>query len=333
MKKNKKAVVITFITFLVINVIAFIMLAIVHATVFRRYDFEQPTAMLRQEDVDSNYPRELATFEAKGISLTAYIYGAKNTDGLIVVSAGQGNASEDLLPQIMYFVDMGFQVFTYDYTGSYRSDGKNTVGHIQSVIDLDHALAFIENEPRFDGLPVCLFGHSLGAYASLAVLQYNHPVHAVVAASSFNTPYEQMDYSIKKYTGPIGYMVKPHLWLYMNARFGKNAYLSAIDGINSSNIPILIYQGKNDSYYGDISTILAHREEIKNENCILIETEGHYDYFFSDEAMQYRIAVNAKYGKGSEEYYLQIDKMQMNKLNPELMDNISSFFMNQLIHE
>ena len=59
------------------------------------------------------------------------------------------------------------------------------VGYIQAVKDLDAVLTYVENEERFQNTPLFLFGHSLGGYATAAVLQEGHEVDAAIVASGF----------------------------------------------------------------------------------------------------------------------------------------------------
>ena len=57
------------------------------------------------------------------------------------------------------------------------------------------------------------------------------------------------------------------LHFYQRIVFGKNYNLSAIDGINSCDVPVLVMHGKEDeviSYEG--SSIIAQRSHITNPN-------------------------------------------------------------------
>ena len=42
-------------------------------------------------------------------------------------------------------VDHGWRVLAYDATGSCESEGEGTVGLVQSALDLDAALTYVEN--------------------------------------------------------------------------------------------------------------------------------------------------------------------------------------------
>ncbi|MDF2543864.1 MAG: dipeptidyl aminopeptidase/acylaminoacyl-peptidase-like protein [Herbinix sp.] len=52
-----------------------------------------------------------------------YLYGLNNTKGLIIVSPGHRDTNDIKLPEITYFVNKGWMVLCYDYTGCYRSEG------------------------------------------------------------------------------------------------------------------------------------------------------------------------------------------------------------------
>ncbi len=66
-----------------------------------------------------------------------------------------------------------------------------------------------------------------------------------------------------------------------------------MDGINSTDVPVLVISAQEDSFYGGTSLIYRRKKEITNPNCtfILMDEEnhnGHYDYFLTDEALAYQ---------------------------------------------
>lgn len=76
--------------------------------------------------------------------------------------------------------------------------------------------------------------------------------------------------------------------------YSQYAYdLSAIDGINSVTIPVLIISAEDDIFYGGLSPLYDKQNEIMNPNCtfVLMDEEnhnGHYDYFLTDAALEYQ---------------------------------------------
>ncbi len=283
--RNKKKLIISIVVigiFILLNIILFCGVWIAHSVVFKRVDYDSYDSKhnLLYSDLNcEQYPRKELKIQSGKNLLTAYLYGKNNTNGLIVVSPGHTDANDIKLYEIIFFVDNGWQVLCYDYTGSYTSQGENLVGYNQSVHDLNNVLNYIENEETLKDIPVVLFGHSLGAYASAAVLQY-----------------------------------------------GKEQNLSAIDGINSVNIPILVISGSNDIFYGGESPIYKKRNKITNSNCsFILKSEknhnGHYDYFLTDDALEYQKLVRTDNFNGTIDKFLygQHDTKFMNYLNNFLL--------------
>lgn len=225
---------------------------------------------LRYEDVEG-YPRRLTSFYSGENRLQAYIYGEHNHKGLIVMSHGIDLSAENYFAETMYFVDMGWRVFAFDKTGRHGSEGRGITSLQQSVLDLDAALTYIENQNW--NLPIMLFGHSLGGYAVTAVLNKRQDINAVVSIAGFSKPVRVMHEVARDYIG-LGFIATlgyPHTWIYNQLRFGRFANLSAIDGINNTNIPIMVIHGTGDhliSYNG--ASIIAQRNRITNPNVVII---------------------------------------------------------------
>lgn len=307
------------------SAVALCSIAIAHSIQFRRADYKEYDAetCLLYSDLDENiYPREKIEIPSGQSMLTGYLYNANSTQGIIIISPGHRDPNDIKLYEITYFVDAGWMVLCYDYTGCYNSEGNSMTGYTQSVHDLDAVLNYIETGEHFKGLPIMLFGHSLGAYASAAVLHNGHNVVAAIIASGFDTPKEQWQYSIERYTGVFHSLLLPYTNLFISMRYGNEANLSALDGINSTNIPILVISGTNDIYYGGESPIYKERESITNANCtfrLMEESQhnGHYDYFLTDASNKYRKQINNGLVEGStdKELYLEHDADFMNYLN------------------
>jgi len=336
--KNKKKFIISIIiivVFVLLNLLLFFGILIAHSIVFKRVDYDSYDSKynLLYSDLNAEqYPREEIKILSGKNLLTAYLYGKNNMNGLVVVSPGHADANDIKLYEIMYFVDNGWQVLCYDYTGSYTSQGQNLGGYTQSVYDLNNVLNYIEHENSLKNIPIVLFGHSLGAYASAAVLQYGHNIKSAVIASGFDTPKEQWLYSIERYTGWFHYLLYPYTRLFISIQYGKEQNLSAIDGINSVDIPVLVISGTNDIFYGGESPIYKKRNEITNSNCsFILKSEknhnGHYDYFLTDSALEYQKLVETDGFDG------KIDKLLYGQHDTEFMNCINDFLLSTVIEK
>jgi dienelactone hydrolase len=304
MFRKRKALKITFIS-LVALLFLFSVGSMIFAKVFydghfKRLNQPEYTGLLRYSDV-SGYDRTVITFNSGENLLTGYIYGEENQKGLVVISHGLGYGAEDYLAETIYFVDNGWRVFTFDNTGTYESQGQSERGLPQSVIDLDAALTYIESDPTLNHLPVMLFGHSWGGYAVAGILNYGHPIAAVVSISGFNSPDDLLLEQAKSQMGAFGYLEYPFMAAYQSWLFGDKAKLSAVKGINQSDTPVMIVHGTADeeiSYTG--ASIISHRDDITDPNviyktCSAENHNGHKSLLRSQAATTYISKINQEY--------------------------------------
>ncbi len=345
-KKNPlKVLLIILIAFILIfSAASFIIVKVNFDDVFGRTTLDPLSYYLMYTDAEDTYEREKISFMSGENRLQGYLYGGENTKGLVVICHGLGGGAENYLAQTLSFVDEGYQVFGYDNTGCYNSEGESCIGLVQSVKDLDAALTFIEREERFKGLPVYLYGHSWGGYAVTAVFNYDHNIAASVSVSGFNKPMQMIIEWARGMMGSFAYVEYPYIWLYQKTVFGGDLDITAVNGINNTDTPIMIVHGTDDQTIGiDESAIIAYRDMITNPNVVyeIREKEnqnGHSTLFRSAESVAYTEKLDKEYDKLYEEYdgnipeeaekafYEKIDKSVSGGLDTELMEDIFMFF-------
>ncbi len=153
------------------------------------------------------------------------------------------------------------------HTGSYGSQGENSVGLPQDHLDLKAALQYIESDNGLNKLPVMLYGNSWGGYAVTAVLNDGFAISAVASLSGFNSPLGLFSEQAQRMWGPLAWVEYPFESAYQSLRFGSSAGLTAVAGINSTATPVLVIHGSQDqaiSYDG--ASIIAQRDRIANPN-------------------------------------------------------------------
>lgn len=346
----KKTVLVWFILFIsMIIVSTMVYLLITYKRSFPRVDKpdDRYSGYLRYEDVDA-YSRTEIEFKSGKNVLKGYIYGERNTKGLIVISHGLGLGAESYLGETLFFVDGGWCVFAFDNTGTHCSEGKSTIGPSQSLLDLKAALTYISKNPSLNTLSLMLYGHSWGSYAVTAVLDDDFDIAAITSIAGFNSPMELLQEQSHTLLGMVSPLAYPFLWVYQNMLFGKMMGRTALQGINSNKTPILIIHGEEDeaiSYYG--ASIIAHKDEITNPNVTYYTSSaknhnGHSDLVRSDAAIEYVKHKNLEYRelfekyKGEipdyrkQQYYEGIDRFQVSELDTDFMKMISLFFEKQL---
>ena len=292
------------------------------------------------------HPREEVEFKSGENTLKGFIYGMENESpkGLLVFAHGISTGHESYMNQLMWFVEKGWRLFAYDATGSGWSEGKGTVGLVQSVIDLDKALTFAENDPRLAGLDIYLLGHSWGGFAVSAVQNFDHDIKASAEMSGYAYPLEMLDVgTIQTLKTKAAIVFHPFVWGYNKLVFKEYADLNAVDGINKSGIPNLLIHGENDNFvvYSEVS-IVSKRDEITNPNAQFITLTGenadHNKFFNSDECNEYKKPFNERKKeimenyKGKErdektaELTAEMDRTIVNTINNDLMQTIEDFY-------
>lgn len=308
------------------STVSFIFIRKIFNDKFARVEADEYSASLRYDDIKENYNRKLLSFTSGKNRLQGYLYGAENTKGLVVISHGHGGIADNYLAETVYFVDQGYQVFTFDNTGCNRSEGATSVGVTQSVIDLDAALTFIESGECFAGLPILLYGHSWGGYAVTAIHNFDHDIAASVSVAGFNSPMEIVLEWGKKMMGKLVYFEYPYIYLYQRMFYGKKINLSAVDGINNTNVPILLIHGNQDpTILFDGAATIAHRKEITNPNveykiCDKELQNDHKNLFKSLDAIHYLAETEKEY----------TDRFRASALDEKFMQDVLNFYERSL---
>ena len=165
----------------------------------------------------------------------------------------------------------------------------------QSAYDVYAAEQFAHKDRKLSQLPLCLIGHSWGAYGVAASLHFDQTPLAVVAMSGFYNPLAVMHSLPRSKVGPIADIGLEDLRETMEKRSGKDAFLSAVDAINEAkDTRVLIVQGDQDqTVILDKASIYGQQKKIKNRNCqfLLMPGKHHGDIWLSYEASKERGAV------------------------------------------
>lgn len=308
---------------------------------FGRADYapQQVSMNYLYEHYENDYPRVNVSFNSGENTLQGYIYGADNDKGLLVFAHGIGSGHENYMKSLMWFVDNGWRVFAYDAAGSGHSEGAGTKGLPQSALDLNAALNYIEADPELSALPRFLMGHSWGGYAVTAVLNFGHKVDGVASVSGYAVPVEMIYEYAKNYVGDARFLIYPSICLYNGVLFGEYAGLSAVDGINNTDTPVLIIHGTDDKtidYNG--ASIMRKRDLITNPNAEYITLEGcsHTGMFDTPEAIAIKAEINetvdemVKQGESKDSAYAVVNRSAdldaANQPNVEFLSQIENFF-------
>ena len=213
----------------------------------QRFESYEPF-MLYLEDYEGLERTKYEFASDKGQKLTGYLYHfGQEQRGIVVMAHGFGGGGHNsYMDCANYFARNGYYVFAYDATGNDESEGEGVGGLPQGVIDLDHAISFVEESGNFPHLPIVLFGHSWGGYSVCNVLSYHPEVKAVISCSGFNKSSDLFESEGKKQAGAGIYLMLPFVKLHEWMKFGKYASGTAMDGFEGSEAKIMIVHSLDD---------------------------------------------------------------------------------------
>ena len=326
---------------------------------FGRWNLEKYSERLRYEDVKEEFPRRLVEFyssdgrkHSRMNKIQGYVYGEDRTKGLVIFSHGILAAHEDYLPCILELVKRDWCVFAFDNTGTGNSEGKNSRGLVQGPLDLLAALRYVDSDDDLKDRRKVLYGHSQGGYSVCAVLNFYHDVEAIVSVSGFITPFSVTSGMGRDMYGKASVVTHPIIRFENRRLFHKYSNLSAVDGINKTDIPIHIMHGVGDDFvkYNGCS-LIHHREEISNPNVSYQsldypERNDHGSFVWSLEANRYQKEIEKQVGEAVkrcgvkakkelpeeelEKIFSQVDKKRACEPNSEFYDDVDAFYCRSL---
>ncbi len=311
----------------------------IYGQVFKRYerpDYSVTPGLVNYREISDILPREELPFYSGDTRLSGYYYPAAGSKGLVVFAHGLHAGADDYLSIYMLLNSAGYSVFSFDCKGTYSSDGDTTVGLCEALVDLDAALDFVNSRQLFGNRRLMLLGHSCGGYAVTAVLKSHPEVAAAAAIAPLNDACGMILQKGEFFAGEaaVNNLPAKYLEAHQKQLFGKYSEMTAVDGINSTDIPVLIAHGKSDRVvgFGEPTSVISHRSELRKSNVFYyIGTGGcggHTDILYSEAANKYRKAVDGalKSIKNDDEapptmladYCTTVNDHLYSEVNPEL---------------
>ncbi|WP_237037534.1 alpha/beta hydrolase [Mediannikoviicoccus vaginalis] len=330
MKKSKRKIVqIVLITIFVIIIGAlwFLSASIYNDNINKRFESYKPL-MYRTQDFEELNCSKYEFPSDKGQMLMGSLYSAgENQKGIIIVAHGFGGGGHNsYMDCINYFAKNGYYVFAYDATGNDESEGEGVGGFPQGVIDLDHAISFVEDSEILPNLPMGLFGHSWGGYSVSSVLSYHPEVKAVIACCGTNSSSDIFKAGGREQAGDFINVLMPFVKVHEFMKFGKYALNTAMDGFESSDAKILIAHSEDDDMvpieYGYDLFYEKYKDD-KRFTFLHFTDRGHSD-FFIDGKNTYKEEFNSLFDKWEKsldyDYKVEENKKRFMKEKAEFIE-------------
>ncbi len=137
---------------------------------------------------DAGFAYEELDFEsADGLVLRGWLVPHEEARGVILLAHGLGAEKSDLIDMVPFLHRGGYALFLFDFRGHGESEGDHaTLGYLEQR-DLEGALACVSSRQETSGLPLGLYGISMGAAPCVLVAARRQEVRAVVAESCYDS--------------------------------------------------------------------------------------------------------------------------------------------------
>ena len=339
MKKKEKAIIITLgvVSGVVLTIIASPVIAanIVFNNIFKwsNQDNTLRCGLIDFSRVSTSYSREEICFESQGHKLEGFIYNQNDSEKMIIFSPGVHSLADDYISQLLYFVDEGFSVFSYNYSGVGSSEGISR-GFPEGIYNLNDAINYIKSSDSLKNKELYLLGYSWGGYCSAHVLG-NENIKAAATIAGVNNNETSILALSEAYLGSLLVnTTQGYVKTYQRNHFGELSYKNAYEAINEADKPILVCQGLEDTIARiDVDAIYKYRDEITNDKVEYKTFDGpnsdHLNILYSDNANEYRKEINNELDKKNadekREYVKAVNHKLYSEPNEILLKSIADF--------
>ena len=274
-KKKKKIIIIVSIIFIVLLIAPMIFSYILYQKFFGiRYMSREDR--IRKLEYFSGLQRDRYELTSnKGQKIVGYNYYFEDKEdikGVIIFAHGIGGGGHNSYMDIIYTIAQhDYFIFAYDATGNDESEGKSVNGLPQGVIDLDHVISYVEQQDEFQGLPICLMGHSWGGYSVANALNEHPEVDCVISIAGFSKSSDLIEAQGTQMMGPVMHVLIPYFKVIDKVKFGKYSTDTGMDGFAKTEAKVMIIHGELDNTVPQDYGYDLYFEKYKNDPDFIFE--------------------------------------------------------------
>ncbi|MBO7407955.1 MAG: alpha/beta fold hydrolase [Clostridia bacterium] len=274
------------------------------------------------EELSAPPARTGFSFRSGNNELQGWRYDAVAPEGVIVVVNGIGSGADEHLPEILFFLEHGWSVITWDATGVGASEGRGIIGLQQIDSDLKAFMSYFCALDIARDLPVVLYGHSAGAYAAAMSLPGNGIVRAAVLISGFDRPVELLYHHARQRVGFLADIEYPFLRLENFFLFGNGSDASAREALGRAEVPVLVVNGSSDDLVPWQFSLARDPELYTNPNIHCREITSTYQ---NEHSAPWLSAASAEYVYNNWDNP-NVDKALASEVNTEFLQSVLDFY-------
>lgn len=256
---------------------------------FERQDPDGSIFYFDYSDFDGLHKQEYTFTTKKGHKLHGgfYCYDDPDPNKLIVFDHGLGTGHRAYMREIETLCRHGYLVYSFDHTGSGRSEGEHVDGLLGSLADMDDCLDMIKKIPGISEREISLVGHSRGGFSSLNVIAYHPEVKSVVAISAFLS----LNSMLKQLVPSVIFPFRRKIFELEKRHNRKYADASAIKTLEKTTTPVLLIHSLDDEVVKAKYNILSLRKQLfdrDNLDFMLLNGKGHSPHYTTEAAIYKR---------------------------------------------
>jgi alpha-beta hydrolase superfamily lysophospholipase len=202
-----------------------------------------PISLARPEDRD--LISVVHTFPGHQGKLEGWFIPHPQPRGIVLMFHGFAACKDQLLPEAEALHALGYACFLVDFPGSGGSDGEETTVGYREAKDVDLAVSYVRE--KWPGLPILLFGRSMGSAAILRALAVEQ---TQADAAVLECPFDRMLSTVESRFALMGVPAFPAARLLLfwgGVRLGFNGFdHNPVDYATRVNCPVLLLHGDKD---------------------------------------------------------------------------------------
>lgn len=164
----------------------------------------------------------------------------------IILTHGWGRSAQQMLPYAQFLHKAGFNLILYDVRGHGDSDAVEFVTMNLILADLDSMIDYALERPEVNAKAVGLFGHSMGAAASILQASRDKRVKAVVSSSGF-ADFGDLTSQMLRWRKLPAFPFRFLIQKFWEKRAGISlSSVNPIEQIKNISVPVLLLHGDQD---------------------------------------------------------------------------------------
>lgn len=298
---------------------------LIHKFIFgKRFVLNSNTKTYTPEGLGLN--KKEISFDVDGNLINGFIYskGTTKSDSLIIVCHGMWSTHLSYMQDIGYLCDKGYEVLSFDYTGTDISEGINIVGFGESAKCLDKAIDYILTMDQYKERKIYVYGHSWGGYAATNIVKFKPQITGIIALA----PAISFGRVLKGLLPKILWPAIPIILVVDRIKTQKYGCLTAKRSLKGYKGKVFILHSANDSMCKYKYTTEVLKKKYPNLKYYITNGKNHNpNYSINAISLMNEYFTNLKKLSKDDlsEYMKSVDYLAMGELDEEVMERIIKF--------